>query len=374
MFRKRPHLVLFGMVAAIVIPTAISLNTVNSPEELGFSSDNPTPLGYTYSLLIFIFPLTLLILFFLRRPDYLPQRCAFWKTVAILTPLGFALDFFFGNVFFEFGNHGAVSGIRVPALGGGIPIEEFLFYFTGNMLVLLLYIWNDEYWVAAYSVSEYKDEAKKTPKIVQFHLESVIFGIALWVAAVVYKKFFSHVSDGMPWYFTYLVMVSFIPSAGFFPAVRRLVNWRAFSVTFLTILLISLVWEATLGVPYNWWNYNHSMMIGIFIEAWHELPIEAVLVWLAVTYTAVILYEFFKLYQASRKPILHALFGTQPLWISLLRDARTLGARAFAPTLPAAEASGVVAAGGLFDVENMPLPRRRERSGDDPRSRHPKGL
>ena len=41
--------------------------------------------------------------------------------------------------------------------------------------------------------------------------------------------------------------------------------------------------EATLAVPYGWWDYQQKQMMGLFIGAWAGLPIEAVVVWIAVT-------------------------------------------------------------------------------------------
>lgn len=301
--------VLFAMAAVIIIPAALTLDTVKDPGTLEITSANPTPLGYTWSLLLFIVPMVTIAWWFLRHPEYVFQRKAFWTTVAILVPLGFLLDIFFGNTFFEFPNSGAVLGIRIPAVGGEpIPIEEFIFYLTGFIVVLLLYIWNDEYWVAAYNV-DYGEQAGKVGKLLRFHWPSVITGVALLAAAVIYKKFFSDVPDGWPWYFTYLTLASFIPSAGFLPAVQRFINWRAFSVTFFMLLLISLLWEATLGVPYGWWGYHEGVMMGIFIGAWRDLPLEAVLVWLAVTYTTVIIFEVVKVWQASGKSARSAFLG-----------------------------------------------------------------
>ena len=49
--------------------------------------------------------------------------------------------------------------------------------------------------------------------------------------------------------------------------------------TVFILLLISLLWEATLGVPYGWWNFQDDAMIGIRITAWSRLPIEEVCVW-----------------------------------------------------------------------------------------------
>jgi hypothetical protein len=53
-------------------------------------------------------------------------------------------------------------------------------------------------------------------------------------------------------------------------------------------VLLSLIWEATLAVPYHWWGFQHRQMIGVFIGAWSGLPIEEVCVWIAVTYATAI--------------------------------------------------------------------------------------
>ena len=54
------------------------------------------------------------------------------------------------------------------------------------------------------------------------------------------------------------------------------IDWRAFSLTAVIMLLISLLWEATLGVPYGWWGFQDAQMIGIRITAWSGLPVEEV--------------------------------------------------------------------------------------------------
>jgi hypothetical protein len=50
-------------------------------------------------------------------------------------------------------------------------------------------------------------------------------------------------------------------------------------------------------------------MLGLFIGAWAGLPIEAVLVWIAVTYGTTIVYESVKIWQASGKPAERAFLG-----------------------------------------------------------------
>jgi hypothetical protein len=120
---------------------------------------------------------------------------------------------------------------------------------------------------------------------------------------------FSGAPQGLPEYFTVLVLGGLIPSASFFPVVRPFINWRALSLTLFIILLVSLFWEATLAIPYGWWGYQPERMTGISIRAWSGLPFEAVLVWMAVTYATVILFEACKLWQASGRTFRKAFLG-----------------------------------------------------------------
>ncbi|HET9367683.1 MAG TPA: hypothetical protein VFO22_06395 [Candidatus Udaeobacter sp.] len=307
--RTKSFYVVFAIAAALIVPAAIALRTVIHPAILQSTSDNPTPLGYTCSLGLFVVPIGALGWWFACRPDLKFPRKAFWRTIGVLTPLGFALDLIFGNAFFTFPNTAATLRCEIPALGGPIPVEEFIFYLTGFMLVLLSYIWCDEYWMAAYNVPDYEEAAKDIPRIVRFHFASVILGVVLIAAAIVYRKFVSGASDGFPWYFIYLVCASLIPSAGFFYTAQRFINWRAFSFTFFLLLLISLLWEATLALPYGWWEYRSNILIGLHIGAWSGLPLEAVCVWFAVTFTTVITYEVIKIWKALGTRALEAFFG-----------------------------------------------------------------
>src|SRR5437762_529825 len=205
----KPFYVVFAIAAALVIPAAIALRTVVHPAILQATSDNPTPLGYTWSLLLFIAPIAALGWWFACRPDLQFPRKAFWRTIAMLTPVGFLLDLLFGNTFFIFQNKAATLGCDIPALGGAIPIEEFIFYLTGFMLVLLSYIWCDEYWMAAYNVPDYTAAAKGIPRIVRFHFTSVVLGVGLIAAALLYRRLLSGASEGVAWDFIYLGCASF---------------------------------------------------------------------------------------------------------------------------------------------------------------------
>jgi hypothetical protein len=50
-------------------------------------------------------------------------------------------------------------------------------------------------------------------------------------------------------------------------------------------------------------------MMGLLIGAWAGLPIEAVAVWIAVTYGTTIVYETLKVWQASGKSARRAFLG-----------------------------------------------------------------
>jgi len=79
------------------------------------------------------------------------------------------------------------------------------------------------------------------------------------------------------------------------------------------LLLISLLWEATLGLPYGWWAFQDAQMTGLRITAWSRLPIEEVFVWIAVTYATVIVYENVRRWQSTERSLLQALFGSNKL-------------------------------------------------------------
>ena len=81
------------------------------------------------------------------------------------------------------------------------------------------------------------------------------------------------------------------PSILFFPVANPYINWRAFSLAFLFILLVSLFWEATIAVPYQWWGFQDRQMVGLRINGFSGLPLEEPILWMGVTWATVILYE-----------------------------------------------------------------------------------
>jgi hypothetical protein len=302
--------IVIGMLAMVVIPTAITLHSVSSPGTLQVGPDS-SPHGYTWSLLLFIVPILVIALWFLPSEGLeVPQR-AFWRTIGILVPLGCGLDAIFAQWFFSFPNPKATLGITAPALGKWVPVEEYVFYFTGFVTVLLLYVWLSEYWLAAYSVPDYPAEARRMQRLLHFHPTSLVVAVILVGAAWLYKKHFAAVPDreGFPGYFTFLVVGALAPAMSFYPIARRFINWRAFSLTLFFMLLVSELWEATLALPYGWWGFQHRQMIGLFVSAWSNLPIEEVFVWIAVTYATTVVFEIVKIWQASGRRPKEALLG-----------------------------------------------------------------
>jgi len=297
------------MVAMLAVPAALTLRTVLVPGTLEVPSDDPTPRGYTWSLLLFVFPLAVIAWWFARNPQFTFQRTAYWTTIGILAPVGFVLDILLGHAFFAFPNRGATIGLTVPGVGGPLPVEEFVFYLSGFLFILLFYIWNDEFWLEAYNVPDYAGATRGMGPLLSFQPGAIALGAALLVAAVAFKKLLAEDPEGFPGYFAFLLSVAFVPAAGLFRSVRPFINWRAFSLTSFVVVLISLLWEVTLALPYGWWGFQPRMMMGLTIGAWSDLPIEEVFLWFAVTFTTVVVFEALKMWRASGLGFRDAMMG-----------------------------------------------------------------
>ena len=309
--------IFFKVIAVLIIPACLTLLTITQPQDFVEPVKHSSPLGYTWSLSLFIVPIIAILIWLYTNDAEGLIKKSFWVSLLVLIPLGFILDIFFGLSFFTFVNHEAVLGIYLPGFDFSqmrweleLPIEEFIFYLTGFIAVLLMYIWCDEFWLKAYNVPDYCAECQHIPRLLAFHPKSIIIGLLLIIIAILIKNLApTPYQGGFPGYFVFLVLASFIPAAALFKTTARFINWRAFSSTFFFILLISLMWEATLASPYQWWGYNYNQMIGITIGAWVKLPIEAVLVWMAVTFTTVIIYETIKIWLHSGKTCKKAMLN-----------------------------------------------------------------
>ena len=300
------------MLGMIIVPAALTLNTVRTSLLSPLSSQNASPYGYTVSLLLFVVPSLVIVIWFVPQEGLKISRHAFLWSVGLLFPLGGTLDFFFARYFFTYPNVGSTLGIKAPALGGGVPVEEYAFYLAGFISVLLLYIWLDEYWLAAYNVPASATDRITFDRLLRFHPTSLVLAVFLIMAALLYQRFVVRIPGRFPGYFIFLVLFAMVPSTALLPTARPVINWRALSLTMFMLLVTSLLWEVTLALPYGWWNFREEQMLGIRITAWSFLPIEEVYVWIAVTYSSVIVYEIVKRWKASGRSARHAFFGPSP--------------------------------------------------------------
>ena len=301
--------VLVAIAAVLTIPFALTLKTITQPRPLVTDLvSNPTPYGYTWSLSLFIVPVVVLATWVSARRQNPVQKRAFWITTALLTVGGVLLDVFFGLSFFTFVNHEATLGVTFWGYSFEqgwqkiIPIEEIGFYAFGTVAVLLAYVWGDEFWFGAYNLDDASRRGARVRDAIRFHSGSAIFGVLLFGLAWLYKKIGPHpYHEGFPGYFLFLTGMAITPSILFFPAANPYINWRAFSLAYLFILLVSLFWEATIAVPYQWWGYQNRQMMGLLLNGFSSLPVEAPILWGGVTWATVIIYEtIYTLLYASR--------------------------------------------------------------------------
>ena len=289
--------VLVGMIVVLTIPFALTLMTIKEQRPLLTDMNaNPSPYGYTWSLTLFILPVLVLGVWQSLLRENPVQKRAFWITAALLAGAWVVLDVCFGLRFFTFGNHQATLGKTFwgfsPAGGlkPDLPIEELGFYFFGVVAVLLVYVWGDEFWFGAYNVDD--SPRRNTRQMICIHPASAVFGVILFAVGWLYKSYAPHAPhEGFPGYFLFLTAVGTIPSILFFPVANPYINWRAFSLAFFFILLVSLFWEATLAVPYQWWGYQPRQMIGLTINGFSGLPVEAPMLWMGITWATIIVYE-----------------------------------------------------------------------------------
>lgn len=301
--KKRPFhpdfWVLLGMSLLLAIPFAITLKTVKAPRALVTDlAANPTPHGYTWSLSLFIVPTLILALWVSLRRHSPIQKKAFWLTAILLALAGILLDICFGLSFFTFVNKQAVLGLHfwgysfTDGWHKTLPVEEIAFYVFGILATLLAYVWGDEIWFGAYNADDAPRRNHTLRDFASFHIGSAVIGVLFLAAGFLYKKFGPHpYHDGSPGYWIFLTAVGITPSILFLPISNPYINWRAFSLAYLFMLLTSLFWEATIAVPYQWWGFQTREMVGLLINGFCSLPVEEPILWLSVTWATVIVYE-----------------------------------------------------------------------------------
>ena len=268
-------------------------------------------LGYTKSLILFVVPIAAMAAWFLW-PGHHENRHwrPFGYTIGFITVLWTGLDILLAHTFFVFPDPDSATGIAIPGLdpatgwGWNVPIEEVLFYILGSAYLVLAYIWASEVWFPDrdQADSEYVGRwPGRLGKLVNPWY--VAYGVVAVAIAIVIKKagLFGADQGGFPWYLIYLILIIVLPAAVLFNFEFRFVNLPAFLVTVMSIIIIGLVWEVTLALPYGWWNYQASAMLGIFIRPWSNLPIEAAILWAAAAWSNVAFYELFRIFY-HRKP------------------------------------------------------------------------
>ena len=263
---------------------------------------------YTWSLFIFLFPVAVLAIWYLITPEREIGKFgkAFRYCFIFLFALGAVLDLFWADEFFTFSNKEAVWLPSIPALdisfrplaitaaSYAIPLEEFIFYGAGFLAMLLIYIWGDEYFFKRYNDRDYVTEARGDEPLFSFSVPPLVVASLLVAAGFAYKA--ARGGGGVPGYLLYLVALPTLLILLWYPATRRFINWQAFSFMFLYMLGVGVLWEVTLAAPDGWWGYQHQSMVGMFVEPWHDLPIEAVMVWFLAAITTVATFERLKIF------------------------------------------------------------------------------
>jgi hypothetical protein len=277
---------------------------------LALSLDAIGRLSYFTSLCLWVVPIVYLWPLFRHITRGLEsRRRALRRTVASIVGLGIVLDFVLGHLILRF--DGCVQTAPriyvycLPAIAAKVPIEEVLFYATGPIAMVLVYACADELWLQRYNPKDDLTGARLvqfSPQLATTGLVAAFIGVAAWI-----------VTGRFPAYYAFLVVGALLPAIFLYRCIGTLVNWPAFALTSLYVILTSLVWEVTFAIPRGWWAYNGAGIVGPTISAWsrdsHVLPVEAVFVWLCAPFSAILSYEFAKALIDHPFPAREALFG-----------------------------------------------------------------
>src|ERR1700760_1381108 len=92
------------VLAMLAGPAALTLHRVRVPAVVDVTYPNPSPYGYTVSLLLFIVPILVIGGWLVPQNDVRISKRSFLLTMSLLIPVGVALDFFFAHLFLRFPN------------------------------------------------------------------------------------------------------------------------------------------------------------------------------------------------------------------------------------------------------------------------------
>lgn len=235
---------------------------------------------YTWSLLIFVGPLVVTTRELQRRGALRELKRPVLLSLLFLVPMGGVLTVGLADDFFVYPNHAAVLGITFPAIdldgvdhAFQIPIEELFFYVLGFAALLMLYAWAD---VVLFPMTRplTRRPAVSLPEL----LVSLGVGVALAAGGWLAQRWLNP-GQAMPGYWLYLMLIPVPVVIALTPVIGARINWPALALVCLALWGHSILWEVTLAVPQGWWGYQQSNMVGLNVAAWHDLPIEAVIVW-----------------------------------------------------------------------------------------------
>jgi hypothetical protein len=260
----------------------------------------------------------LLIWYYKTKDDYLTKigKALFWNAVFI-GGVWIVLDVFLANLLFQFPH---ADAHYLPPFYGyvwdgqcatiwtllnpecykppSIPLEEALFYLGSAALLRLLYMWAAEDMFKEYSLprDEYVREAHAALPVVQWNKRLIITAFVILAVGVLIKKFGWHDNhDGFPYYLLAELVIVFVPLCALYNKVHKFTNPRAFLFVMVLQVLVSIVWEATLALPYGYWNYRPQSMVGLVAVPWSNLALEACFLWVSVAWGVMFMYELSKI-------------------------------------------------------------------------------
>ena len=268
-------------------------------------------LEYFASLLFWLIPIVILgrRVLLASRPSatsgvpYSRRRHALYWMAAYMLGAGLLLDFVFGRWVLQFGDRDRYLWV-IP--WGDIPVEEVLFYALGPFAILAVYAWCDECWLMDHRQAERRESLSEQSALVDVAWPAAAVGVAIVVAGIAWKKLIGPAPDGWPVYFVFLVFLAFVPAVIFYRLIATFVNWPAFAVTTLYVIATSLLWEASLGLPRQWWGYQPTNILGFTVKDWTRdpvnwpFPVEAAFVWVCAPFSCILVYEYVRCVEYRR--------------------------------------------------------------------------
>ena len=238
---------------------------------------------YTWSLTLFAVPLAVGVRTLQRDRALAGSARALAITVGLLLPTGVLLTLVLADDFFAYPNASATLGWFVG--DSRVPVEEFAFYLLGFATLVVAYLWLD------HALLPMRRPAHRSINVSLPELMHGLFaGVALSAMGWALQRLFNPGAP-MPGYWLYLMLVPVPVVVACGPAVAHRINWPALGIVSLGLWGHSILWEVTLGIPQGWWAYQPDAVIGLRIAAWHQLPLEAVVVWLLTPPAAVVTFE-----------------------------------------------------------------------------------